>query len=112
MKRLILLAALLCSTGVYAKGTELIYTGKTYSYVLDEYSLSRTGDSVSYTVLISGNGGFLNVTELGNCRNQTHVAILTNGALANASGNFKMQHVNLGTPADLVLKAVCHETEQ
>lgn len=123
MKRLMLLVALF-SAPVYASDIAFppikapherwpsVFTSDNYSFMLDEISLARTGDSVSYGGHITKNGFFTNVVEIGNCRDQTHVVLLTNGILANPSGNFTLQHIKSGTVADQVLNTVCRETEE
>ena len=123
MKHLMLLVALF-SAPVYASDIAFppikapherwpsLFTSDNYSFMLDELSMARTGDSVSYGGHIAKNGLFTNVVEIGNCRDQTHLVILTNGVLANASGTYKLQPVKSGTVADQVLNTVCRETEE
>ena len=122
MKHLILLAVLF-SAPVYAsdiarppeqtpgKRMPSIFWSDSTTFLLDTLSIAGTKDSVTYSGVISENGHYTAVVEIGNCRDQTHAVIITNGVLKNVSGSYKLQPVKSGTVDDQVLNTVCRAVE-
>ena len=122
MKHLILLAVLF-SAPVYASDIARpplqtpssrmpdYFSSDSTSFLLDTKSVVGTKDSVTYSGLISENGHDTIVVEIGNCRDQTHAVIITDGVLKNVSGSYKLQPVKSGTVDDQVLNTVCRTIE-